>query len=105
MAHGVTYTAFAGVLLRRTVPAMAASLVALTALDVVTIMALRQRYAAPVVVTGDGPAGHNNLVLGNWFTTTSGVPVSQHRHAGRAPLAPVVVVPAGQIPNVVSRIG
>ena len=70
-------TAFAGVLLRRTVPAMASSIVFLTALDVVTIMALRQHYAAPVVVTGDGPTGNTNLVLGNWFTTTSGVPVSQ----------------------------
>jgi hypothetical protein len=54
-------TAFAGMLLRRTV----------------AIMALRLHYAAPVVVTGDGPVGHSNLVLGNWFTTTSGVPVSQ----------------------------
>jgi hypothetical protein len=70
-------TAFAGVLLRRTVPAMAASIVVLTPLDFVTIMALRQHYAAPVVVTGDGPTGHSNLVLSNWFTTTSGVPVSQ----------------------------
>lgn len=72
-----TLTAFAGVLLRRTVPAMATSIVVLTTLDVVTIMALRQHYAAPVIVSGDGPAGHASLVLGNWFTTTSGVPVSQ----------------------------
>jgi hypothetical protein len=70
-------TAFAGVLLRRTVTAMAASIVVLTVLDVVTIMALRQHYAAPVVVGGAGPAGNSDLVLGNWFTTTSGVPVSQ----------------------------
>jgi hypothetical protein len=69
--------AFAGVLLRRTVPAMAASIVVLTAADVVTIMALRQHYAAPVVVAGGGPAGNGNLVVGNWFTTTSGVPVGQ----------------------------
>jgi len=69
--------AFAGVLLRRAVPAMAASIVVLTALDVVTMMALRQHYAAPVVVTGTEPAGIGNLVVGNWFTTTSGVPVSQ----------------------------
>jgi hypothetical protein len=70
-------TAFSGVLLRRTVPAMAASIVVLAVLDVVTMMALRQHYAAPVVVTGDGPAGNSNLLLGNWVTTTSGVPVSQ----------------------------
>jgi len=70
-------TAFAGVLLRRTVPAMAASIAVLTTADVVTIMALRQHYAAPVVVTGAGPAGNSDLVLANWYTTTSGVPVSQ----------------------------
>jgi len=70
-------TAFAGVLLRRTVPAMAVSIVVLTVLDFVTMMALRQHYAAPVVVTGNGPTGHGDLVLANWFTTTSGVPVSQ----------------------------
>ena len=70
-------TAFAGVLLRRTVPAMAVSIVVLTVLDFVTMMALRQHYAAPVVVTGNGPTGHGDLVLANWFTTTRGVPVSQ----------------------------
>jgi hypothetical protein len=70
-------TAFAGVLLRRTVPAMAASIVVLTVLDVVTIMALRQHYAAPVIVSGTGPTGNGDLILRNWFTTTSGVPVSQ----------------------------
>jgi hypothetical protein len=69
--------AFAGVLLRRAVPAMAASVIVLTTADVVTMMALRQHYAAPVVVTGTQPAGIGNLVVGNWFTTTSGVPVSQ----------------------------
>jgi hypothetical protein len=68
---------FAGVLLRRAVPAMAASIVVLTAADVVTMMALRQHYATPVVVTGNEPAGIGNLVVGNWFTTTSGAPVSQ----------------------------
>jgi hypothetical protein len=69
--------AFAGVLLRRAVPAMAASIVVLTTADVVTMMALRQHYATPVVVTGNEPAGIGNLVVGNWFTTTSGVPVNQ----------------------------
>jgi len=70
-------TAFAGVLLRRTVPAMAASIVVLTTLDVVTMMALRQHEAAPVVVTGDEPASLGNWVVGNWFTTTSGALVNQ----------------------------
>src|SRR4029077_8449748 len=40
--------AFAGVLLRRTVPAMAASLVVLTVADFATLMALRQHYLTPV---------------------------------------------------------
>jgi hypothetical protein len=72
-----TLTAFAGVLLRRTVPAIAASIVVLTTADVVTMMALRQHWAAPVVVTGAQPAGLGDWVLGNWFTTTSGGPVDQ----------------------------
>jgi hypothetical protein len=69
--------AFAGVLLHRTVTAMAASIVVLTTLDVVTMMALRQHYATPVVITGTEPAGIGTWVVGNWFTTTSGAPVSQ----------------------------
>ena len=44
--------AFAGALIRRTVPAMAAALAAWTALDVITMMTLRQHYLAPL--TGRG---------------------------------------------------
>jgi hypothetical protein len=73
-----TLTAFAGVLLRRTVPAMAASLVVLTTADVFTMMALRQHYMSPLIVTGTEPAGTGNWVVGNWFTTTSGGPVNQN---------------------------
>lgn len=72
-----TLAAFAGVLLRRTVPALAASIAVLTAADVVTMMALRQHYATPIVVTGNQPAGIGNLVVDNWFTTTGGALVSQ----------------------------
>ena len=68
--------AFAGVLLRRTVTAMAVSLVALTTADVATMLSLRQHEVAAVVVTGAEPAGPGNWVVGNWFTTTSGLPVS-----------------------------
>ncbi len=68
--------AFAGVLLRRTVTAMAVSLVALTAADVATMLSLRQHEVAAVVVTGAQP-GPGSWVVGNWFTTTSGMPVSQ----------------------------
>jgi hypothetical protein len=73
-----TLTAFAGVLLRRTVPAMAASIVVLTTADVVTMMALRQHYMTPLTGTGTEPAGIGTWVVGNWFTTTGGVPVSQN---------------------------
>jgi hypothetical protein len=55
---------------------MAASLVVLTTADVVTMMALRQHYLTPIVVTGNQPAGIGTWVVGNWFTTTSGVPVN-----------------------------
>jgi hypothetical protein len=68
--------AFAGVLLRRTVTAMAVSLIALTTADVATMLALRQHEVAAVVVTGAEPVGTGNWVVGNWFTTTSGLPVS-----------------------------
>jgi len=77
-----TLTAFAGVLLRRTVPAMAASIVVLTTADVVTMMALRQRYMTPLTVTGTEPAGIGTWVVGNWFTTTGGVPVSRNAVLG-----------------------
>ena len=106
-------TAFAGVLLRRTVPAMAVSIVVLTVLDFVTMMALRQHYAAPVVVTGNGPdrpwrPGPGQLVHDHQWsarqpghrpqrvlaTAVRGHP--ERRHAGSAPLAPVVVVRPGQ---------
>jgi hypothetical protein len=73
-----TLTAFAGVLLRRTVPAMAVSIVALTTADVVTLMALRQHYLTPLTVTGTQPAGAGTWVVGSWFTTAGGVPVSQN---------------------------
>ncbi|HWG65589.1 MAG TPA: hypothetical protein VG253_28225 [Streptosporangiaceae bacterium] len=71
-------TAFAGVLLRRTVTAMAASIVVLTAADVATMMSLRQHYMTPLAVTGTEPAGTGNWVVGNWFTTTGGGPVNQN---------------------------
>jgi hypothetical protein len=87
-------TAFAGVLLRRTVPAMAASIAVLTAADVVTMMALRQRYANPVVVTGAGPAGNSSLVIANWFTSTSGAPVGQGTVYGAFRNLPFGVTPS-----------
>ncbi len=74
-------SAFAGVLLRRTVGAIAASLLVLTVADVATLMALRQHYLTPVAVTGGAPAGLGNWVVGNWFTSTSGGPADQNASA------------------------
>jgi len=71
-----TLAAFIGVLLRRAVAATAVSLAVTTVLDVVTMMVLRQHYATPVTVTGAGPAGVGDWVLGNWFTNPSGAQVS-----------------------------
>jgi hypothetical protein len=71
-----TLAAFLGVLLRRAVAATALSLAVTTALDVVTILALRQHYATPVTVSGAGPTGVGDWVLGNWFTNPGGARVS-----------------------------
>ena len=71
-----TLAAFLGVLLRRAVAATAVSLAVTTVLDVVTMMVLRQHYATPVTVTGAGPAGVGDWVLGHWFTNPSGAQVS-----------------------------
>jgi hypothetical protein len=71
-----TLAAFLGVLLRRAVAATAVSVVVTTVLDVVTIMAFRQHLVTPVTVTGAGPAGVGNWVLGNWFTNPSGAQAS-----------------------------
>jgi hypothetical protein len=50
-------SAFAGAAIRRVVPAMAASLAAWTVLIVVTMLALRPHYEAPLTSKGTGPAG------------------------------------------------
>jgi ABC-2 family transporter len=68
--------AFLGVLLRRAVAATAVSLAVTTVLDVVTMMALRQHLVTPATVSGAGPVGTGDWVLGNWFTSPSGAQVS-----------------------------
>jgi hypothetical protein len=70
--------AFAGALIRRTVPAMAAALATCTVLDVVTMMSLRQRYQAPLSSRGANlPAGNTAWVLSNWYTGPNGKVQSQ----------------------------
>jgi hypothetical protein len=71
-----TLAAFLGVLLRRAVAATAVSLAVTTVLDTVTMMALRQHLVTPATVSGAGPTGNGDWVLGNWFTSPGGAQVS-----------------------------
>ena len=73
--------AFAGVIIRRTVPAIAAALGAWAVLAVVTTAFLRPHYETPLRTSGGVPhAGpswlYNNWVLSSWTTGPGGRPVS-----------------------------
>jgi hypothetical protein len=73
--------AFAGVSIRRTVPAIAAALGAWAGLAVVTTAFLRPHYETPLRISGGVPhAGpfwlYNNWVLSSWTTGPGGRPVS-----------------------------
>lgn len=68
--------AIAGVLIRRTVPAMAASLATWTGLDFATVLFLRKHYQAPL--TGNSAKiWQLDWVLGQWYTGPDGAVVSQ----------------------------
>jgi len=69
--------AFAGVVIKRTVAAMAASMAVWAGLDLVTVLFARGHYQAPLVVSGANPGYGNNWVVGQWFTGPGGVPVDQ----------------------------
>ena len=66
----------AGVLIRRTVPAMAASIAAWVGLDFAINLFLRKHYQAPLVTTS-GTVWQNNWVLNQWYTGPSGAVASQ----------------------------
>jgi hypothetical protein len=73
---------FAGAAIRRTVPAMAAALAAWTVLDVVTTVALRAHYQAPLTLKGGAPFMQpaslgNAWVVGQWLTGPDGKTVTQ----------------------------
>jgi hypothetical protein len=69
--------AFAGVVIRRAVPAMAATLTVWTVLDVTTMMTLRQHYMTPVTSSGNNPPGGNSAwLLSQWLTGANGQRVS-----------------------------
>lgn len=61
--------AFAGAVIRRTVPAMAATLAAWLVLYVAIVDDLRQRYRAPLTRTGSNPPGGSGdwLLSGGWI--------------------------------------
>jgi hypothetical protein len=65
--------AFLGVVIRRTVAAMAVALAGCTVLDVATMMTLRQHYAAPLVASGNNPPGGATAWLtGQWLAAPDG---------------------------------
>jgi hypothetical protein len=68
--------AIAGVLIRRTVPAMAASIAVWTGLDFAINLFLRKHYQAPLLSTS-GTVWENNWVIGQWYTGPNGAVVSQ----------------------------
>src|SRR5215472_13818629 len=70
--------AIAGVLIGRTVAAMAASLAVWAGLGLGTGLFLREHYQTPLVVKGAGPSYYNPpWVFGQWYTGPNGAPVSQ----------------------------
>jgi ABC-type transport system involved in multi-copper enzyme maturation permease subunit len=72
--------ALAGMLIRRIVPAMAATLAVYAGLAFTTTLWLRQHYLAPLVTSSPGgPPGPANAALpvSQWYTGPNGKPVSQ----------------------------
>lgn len=75
-------SAFAGSVIRRTVPALAASLAAVTALNLATAFLLRQHYQTPLTAHGGVPGlprGRlgSSWLLNSWTTGPDGKTVSQ----------------------------
>jgi hypothetical protein len=69
--------AVAGVLIRRTVPAIVAALAGWTGLAFATALVLRKHYQAPLTIKGS-PSYHNPpWVVSQWYTGPAGTPVSQ----------------------------
>jgi hypothetical protein len=78
-----TIAAFAGILIRRTVPALAASLAAVTGLELATAFLLRRHYLTPLTTHGGIPGmpssrlSASSWVLSSWTTGPEGQLVSQ----------------------------
>ena len=72
--------ALAGLLIRRVVPAMAATLAVYAGMALATTLFLRQHYLAPLVTkAAAGPPGNGatDLLVSQWYTGPNGKPVSQ----------------------------
>jgi ABC-2 family transporter protein len=74
-----TISAFAGAVIRRTIPAMAASLGIWTVLALVTALSLRPHYQAPITITAATPPGNSAWVVATGYTGPGGRPVSMGR--------------------------
>jgi hypothetical protein len=69
--------AIAGVLIRRTVPALAASLAVWAGLALATVLFLRKRYQAPLVIKGSPSYNNPPWVVGQWYTGPNGATASE----------------------------
>ncbi len=69
--------ALAGVLIRRVVPAMAATLAVYAGLAFATTLWLRQHYLAPLVTNNPEPALATALPVSQWYTGANGKLASQ----------------------------
>ncbi len=86
--RGVVYAAWtlaafaigtlAGTAIRRTVPAMAASLATWAGLDLATALFLRKHYEAPLISRGADAGLRNAWVVSQWFTGPDGQQASQN---------------------------
>ena len=83
--------AAAGALIGRTVPAMAAALVAWTGLDFATFMFLRKHYQAPLVIKGSNAGSFLNWTWAQWYTSPAGRPLTQQAVRGVVAHAPAAV--------------
>ncbi len=82
--------AAAGVLVRRAVPAMAASMAAWAGLLLATVLYLRRHYLAPLLSKGGAPGTGSNpaWVLSQWWTGPNGKPVPWNTLTGLIQGAP-----------------
>jgi hypothetical protein len=69
--------AIAGVLIRRTVPTIAASLAVWAGLDLATALFLRKHYQTPLLTKGSPSYNNPPWVVGQWYTGPNGAPVGQ----------------------------